>query len=596
MKKIQQKILKKILRWNLNRANSYYFTILISILVGLTAGLASVLLKNSVNFIKHIVENNILTENLHFLYFLAPAVGILITFIFIRNIIGEKKAEGEGIPKVLYAISKNQAFIKFHETFSKIIASSLTVGMGGSAGLEGPAAATGAAIGSNIGRLFKITYRQKIILIGAATAASISSIFKSPITGIVFALEVIMIDLSTQTIIPILVASVSGLLTSYFLSGTNVLYFVSISEKFNIQQFPYYLSLGIVCGFISLYFSQTFIFFSKKFKKISKPIIRYLIGSSLLGLLVFLFPSLYGEGFEVINSAVNSDFSHIFNNFFIHQSSNNLLIIILLATIVLLKIISTAFTLNAGGVGGIFAPMLFTGANLGLLIAIIVKELFGYHISFTNSSLVAMSGIISGVLHAPLTGIFLIAEITNGYALLFPILIVATTSFIVVRIFSKNNIYSYELAQRKEVLTHHADKNALCLIDIEKLIEKDFFPLKPDLKLGHITMAVRKSSRNIFPVLDDNNNFLGIVTLDRIRKIMFRQELYEKIKVTDIMEIPETAFIIDKDDAENIAEKLQKSGTFNIPVLGSDGKYYGFISRANFFSHYRNLLKTFSSE
>lgn len=594
MKNSRIRFFRKFLHWRLNQANSYYFTILISIFIGLFAGLSSVLIKNTVDLIKHFVQRDIISHHSWFIYILAPAFGIILTLLFIKYILREHIGEGEGIPKVLHAISKNQAFIKFHETFSKIITSALTVGFGGSAGLEGPAVATGAAIGSNIGRYFKIPYRQKIIFIGAAAAAAISSIFKSPITGVVFALEVIMIDLTTQSILPILIASVTGLITSYFLTGTNVIYFTSPLKSFELSQVPVYIIIGIISGFVAVYFSFVYISFSRMFKKIKKFYKRTIIGAGSLGLLLIIFPSLFGEGFEVMNSGLNGNFSYIFDGKLFAQTTNFTVIIILLASLVLLKIISTSLTIGAGGVGGIFAPMLFTGMNLGVLIAFLAKKL-GYDLPMSNSALVAMSGIIAGVLQAPLTGIFLIAEITQGYELVFPLMIVSTISFVIVRLFYKNNIYSFELAQKNELLTHHADKNALFLIDINDIIEKDFYKLNPEFKLRKIVDIVVQTHRNLFPVLDDEGHLLGIISLDRLRKIMFKQDLYDKIKASDLMEMPEIAFIVEKDSPEDIAEKLQKAGTFNIVVL-KNAKYEGFISRANFFSHYRNLLRDFSSE
>lgn len=590
MKHLTKKIYKKLLNWRLKENHSYYFTVIISIIIGLAAGFTAVILKNTVFTIRNFAENILNKFNFPFVYFIFPLIGIGATVIFMYFVIREQHW-GEGIPRILFVISKNQGFMKIHETFSKIIGSALTIGFGGSAGLEGPAAATGAAIGSNVSKLFNIAYRQKIILIGAATSAAISSIFHSPITGIVFSLEIIMIDLTLQSIVPILVSSITGLITSYFLTGTNFIYNVKLTDSFRMVNLPYYFIVGIIAALVSLYFSKTYLFISKIFEKKRNIAQKFLIGGTLASILIFLFPQLYGEGYEIINKSFTGDYSYIFESKIFGESPN---IILALLTLVILKIIATSLTINAGGIGGVFAPLIFTGSNLGLLISLTSKN-FKITSNPTTSALVATAGLISGVLHAPLTAIFLVTEITGGYQIFIPILITSTTSFVIVRAFQKNNIFSLELANKKALLTHHADKNALTLIELNKIIEKDFIKISPEENLGHLVEKIQRSHRNIFPVVDETDNFQGIVTLDRVRKIMFKPELYNKIKIKQIMEIPEQVVELSQDTNETIAEKLQKNNIFNIVVL--DGtRYIGFISRANFFSAYRNLLKIFSSE
>lgn len=584
---------KKFVKWRLNHTNNYYFLLFLSILTGFGSGIAAVLIKNLVHFIQTLVKNWSLFENYNYLYFLFPLLGISIVVLFIKLIL--KNEVGDGVPKVLYSISRNNAFIKAHNLFSSIISSALTVGFGGSVGLEGPTVATGAAIGSNIGRTFKVAYRQKIILLGAASAGAMAAIFKAPIAGVVFALEVIMIDLTTQSIIPILLAAASGSLTSFLFTGTNVLYSFSLNDEFVLNQIPYFIILGIVTGLVAVYFTEIYTKISNIFSKIKKPFKKLLIGGSLLGLLIFIFPALYGEGYETINSALHGDYSYLFqSNIFSFNQQHFLLLFVLFLSMVLLKIIATSFTFGAGGIGGIFAPTLFTGANTGLFLAVIFKNL-GFDISSSNSALVGMSGLIAGVLQAPLTGIFLIGEITHGYDLLFPLMITSTISFITVRVFEKNNIYTIQLARRKQLLTHHADKNTLTLIKMDSLIETNFLTVKINDSLGDLIKKVSKSQRNLFPVLDKDNTLLGIVDLNRIKKIMFKRDLYDKIKIKEIMYVPDVVIENENEDPDIIAEKLQKSGVFNI-VVTHNGKYKGFISRANFFSHYRSLLKDFSAD
>ncbi len=585
---------KKFIHWRLKDQNNYYFLLLLSIITGFGSGLAAVVIKNAVHFIKEFVNKGVPAHLTNYLYFVYPVIGIALVVIFIKHIL--KQEVGDGIPKILYAISRNSAYIKAHNLYSSIVTSALTVGFGGSVGLEGPTVATGGAIGANIGKLFRLSYRQRILLLGAASAGAMSAIFKAPIAGVVFALEVIMIDLTTQSIIPILLASVSGSITSFMFLGTNFLYSFTLKDSFYLNQIPYYIFLGVITGFLAVYFTEVYSKIINFFEKIQNRYKRLLIGGLALGLLIFIFPALYGEGYETINSALHGDYSYLFNNSIFYGIQDNFLTItFLFLAMMMLKIVATSLTFGAGGIGGIFAPTLFTGANTGLFVAFLSNKL-GYSISPSNSALVGMAGLIAGVLQAPLTGIFLIGEITGGYDLLFPLMIVATISFITVRMFEKNNIYTIQLAKRKELLTHHADKNTLHLLDIDKLLETNFIPIKYNQTLGELVKIIPESERNLFPVLDDNGVFLGIVSLQRIKTLIFKPQLYDKIKVKDLIYIPEYHITYGEDDAESIAEKLQKSANFNIVVLDKDKKYKGFVSRANFFSHYRKLLKTFSAD
>ena len=584
--------LRFLVRWRLKSQTHYYLLIFLSVIVGFLSGIIAAIIKHSVRFIENFLDKA--PENwLSYLHFLYPFIGIGLAVFFMVFIL--KQQVQHGIPSILFAISKNQAYLKPHNIYSSIITSALTVGFGGSVGLEGPTVATGGGIGSTLGAIFKINYREKIILLGAAASAAMAAIFKAPMAGIVFALEVIMIDLTTYSIIPILLASVTGSLTSFLLLGTNVIYPVNLTEYFIIKQTWYFILLGIITGLIAVYFTKVYIFIEKVFSKINNKFKRLLIGSLLLGLLIFLFPALYGEGYLTINSALKGDFNFILhNNIFSNIDENFTILIISIIILILLKAFATSITFGAGGIGGIFAPTLFIGANTGLVIALL-SNFFGYQISLNNSALVAMSGAISGVLLAPLTGIILISEITHGYELLFPLLVTSTISYITARIFIKNNIYTYQLAKRGELLTHNADKNILRLLKINDIIEKDFITVYPDQTLGDLVKAVSVSHRNLFPVIDYDGHFLGVISLDRIRKIMFKPELYDKIKVKDIMFIPPIVARINE-SAVSVAEKLQKQSIFNIVVVDQNNHYIGFISKANLFSKYRTLLSQFSSD
>lgn len=588
------KHLEKILHWRLDHHNSYYFLLLLSIITGFGSGLAAVIIKNSVHFIENFIKRDFSVNFPDYLYFIYPIIGITVVYIFVKSLI--KEEIGEGIPKVLYSISKNSGFMKPHNLYSSIISSALTVGFGGSVGLEGPTVATGGAIGANVGKFFNLSYRQRIVLLGAASAGAMSAIFKAPLAGVVFALEVIMIDLTTFSIIPILLASVSGSFTSYLFLGNNLLYKFTLVDPFEMNQISYFIVLGIVSGLMAVYFTKVYLKIAKIFSKIKSQLKRLLIGAGLLGILIFIFPAFYGEGYETINSGLAGDFSYLFNNSLFYTKQDNILIILsLFLVMMLLKIVATSLTFGAGGIGGVFAPTLFTGVNTGLFLAVAANHL-GMNVSLSNSALVGMAGLITGVLQAPLTGIFLIGEITGGYGLLFPLMITATVSFITVRIFTKNNIYTAALAKKKQLLTHHADKNTLHLLKLDSIIEKNFIPLKPNDTLRTIVEVIQKSSRNLFPVLKDDGTFVGIVGFSRVKNIMFKPKLYDKILAKELMFLPEFYIKYEEDTADTIAEKLQKSGIFNIVVIDRNKKYKGFISRANFFSKYRDLLKDFSAD
>jgi CIC family chloride channel protein len=589
-----KRFIRRMNYWRARRMNAYYFMMIAGTITGFLTGLAAVVLKNLVHLIKAFIDSSFPEQMTNYFYFVFPIIGLILVYIFIKYVL--RKTVGHGIPSVLYAISKNNAYIKPHNMFSSIISSSITVGFGGSVGLEGPTVATGGAIGANVGRLFNLDYQQKIILLGSAAAGAMAAIFKAPIAGVVFALEVIMIDLTTRSIVPILLASVSGSLTSFLFLGQNVLYPFTIESKFLVSQVPYYILLGILTGFFAVYFTKMYIYIDRLFSKIKKKFHRLMIGGILLGALIFIFPALYGEGYESINSCLQGDYKYLFKgNFFFDQSENILLLMFLFLAVVLLKVIATSVTFGAGGIGGIFAPTLFIGANVGLFFATVMNYFHITDISSSNSALIGMGGLIAGVLQAPLTGIFLIADITHGYELFVPLMITATIAYVTVKIFAKNNVYTFQLAKRGEVMTHHADKNILSLMKIEKVMETDFSVINPEQSLGELVKVISESKRNVFPVLYEDSTLAGIVTLDDIRKIIFIPALYDTYKVKDLMYYPSVTVSL-KDTMETIAGKIQSSGKFNVAVLDEEGRYLGFVSRANVFSTYRKMLKSFSSD
>ncbi len=468
------------------------------------------------------------------------------------------------------------------------------MGFGGSVGLEGPTVATGAALGSSIGQLFRFNYKQVVLLLGCACAGAMSAIFKAPIAGIVFALEVIMLDLTVASIIPLLMASASAALTSYLFMGDEFLYHFELTDKFTLSDSPYFIGLGILAGLVSLYFTRMYMSIGGLFEKIKKWQYRLLIGGATLGVLIFILPSLYGEGYEVVNLCLKGDYNHLFSNTLYHDYKDNIIaVIILFLAIVLFKVIATSITFGSGGIGGIFAPTLFMGANTGLFFAKGFNYL-GIDINPSNFALAGMAGTIAGVLHTPLTAIFLIAEITGGYGLFLPLMITATISYATIKLFETNSVYTIQLAKRGELMTHDKDKAVLKRMCVEKLIESNFNIVNVDATLGELVKVISESERNIFPVLDEEGNLLGIVFLNEIRNIIFKPEMYENTFVRDLMFMPDT-FVSPKEEMEDVAQKFHLTGHYNLPVL-DNGKYLGFVSRAKVFSSYRKLLKYFSDD
>ena len=591
MKKIN-KITFRILHFT-RKLPSRQLMIALSIVVGFVVGMIAVLMKNLVHLIQNLLTGGFSIDYSNYLYVVYPAVGILATLIFIKFIL--RRPVEDGVPNVLHAISKDHGIIKSHNTFSSIVTAALTVGFGGSVGLEGPTVVTGAATGSVFGKALGLNYKQVVSVLGFAAAAAMSAIFKAPIAAIVFALEVILFDMTMTALVPLLLASIVAALTSYFFLGQNVLYPFQVVQKFQLYETPYYLVFGLFTALISVYFIKMYVLSGKLFAKIKGWVWQFLIGAGALGGLIFLLPALYGEGYEAINLALTGNMDFIFDNsIFYSLRDNPHIALLLLFAILLFKVIATSLTFRAGGIGGIFAPTLFIGTMAGLLF-VKVSNFYGFtSLPESNFALVGMAGLLAGVVHAPLTAIFLIAEITGGYELFLPIMMVATTSYSVSKLLSPNSIYTIQLQKRGDFLSHHKDRAMLSLMSIDKLLERDFNTIDPDANLGELVKTVANSHRNIFPVVDQEGRFHGIIFLDQIRHIMFKPELYDSTPVSSLSFRPSKVVHLD-DDMETVAHKFQHSGKYNLVVLDGD-KYVGFVSRANVFSEYRKLLQDFSEE
>ncbi len=586
-------LVQKINKWRYEHISEKQFMMILSLPTGFLAGLSAIIIKKLAHWIRDYFYNIATTDNNYdLLFFILPTIGIFLTILVCRYVI--KRDVGHGIPGILYAIQKNKGAVKPYNTFASIITSSLTVGFGGSVGLEGPSVSTGSAIGSNIGQLLRLNQKNIVVLIGMGCAASLASIFQAPITGIIFAIEVFMIDISMASLVPIMVSSFVAILTSYFFLGRAFEYTITTSTAFIPSNSLFYVGLGIFVGLMSAYFMYVYFRVDKRFKRIKSPWMRFALGSAGLGILIFIFPALYGEGYEAINAALNADTSILFANTFLSIFQDNTWIILLLLLIIILfKAFATSFTFAAGGVGGTFAPALFIGSFSGMLFAMFFNTLGLGELNVTNFALVGMGGVIAGMLHAPLTGIFLIAEITNGYSLMVPLMIVTALSYAINRMFFKDSIYTKAVSEKGVKVSHNKDVSILNMMNINKLIETNFLTVHPEQTLRELLPVISSSTRNIFPVIDNEGNLKGHVLFDSIRKIIFEPSQYDTL-IEDIMLFPDY-LITTEDSAQEVVKKFERSGNYNIVVV--DGKkYLGYISRAQMFTTYQATLKEISDD
>jgi len=566
---------------------------ILSIIVGLLSALAAAFLKNSIHYTHQILTEGITRESGSYLYLVYPFTGMLLTLLFVKFIVRDNI--GHGISRILYSISRKNSYLRTHNTWTSIVASTITIGFGGSVGAEAPIVLTGSSIGSVIGRFFKLNYKNITLLIGCGAAGAVSGIFKAPIAGIVFTLEILMLDLTIASIVPLLISSVTAATVAYFLMGDQVLFTFNITEAFNIYNIPWYIVLGVITGMISLYFSKMTLLLEGSYEKIKNTWVRLVLGGIVLGGLVYLFPPLYGEGYDSIMLLLQGNTETVMGNSFFGEHSDSFIMISLFMTgMILLKVVASSSTNGAGGIGGIFAPTLFLGGITGYLVSNVFRKLDFVDLPDNRFVLVGMAGMMAGVMHAPLTAIFLIAEITGGYSLLIPLIITSTVAFITTRSFEKHSIYHVQLAERGDLITHDKDKAVLTRMNWKKDIETDLLKLNKGDTLGDFIKVISKSKRNIFPVVDEYNILEGVVSLDDVREIMFRQELYSNTYVKDIMTIP-PSYIDKKENIDTVMDTFRKTGAWNLPVL-DDGYYVGFISKSRIFSTYRELLQELSEE
>lgn len=583
-------LLRKFLIWKYKHISERQFIYILSILVGFLAGLGTVTLKNLTHGIRAFFISNVFKDYQSSLYFILPIVGLLLVYIIKQTWL--KTHIGHGISTTLHAISKLNGIIPRYNIYAALITAPLTAGFGGSVGLQGPAVSVGSALGSNAARLFHMSTKTRLLLVSCAAAGAMASMFKAPITAIIFAIEIFSLDIAFTSLVPLLLASVSAVVTSYFFLGTDVLLRFELTDKFEINDIGFYAVLGVVTGFMSVYYSKIFFGITNFFKQYESRAKRLLIGGLAIGTMLYTIPPLYGEGYGIINNLLKDDhMAAIGNTPFNFDLDNVWIVISLLFGITLFKAIAMTTTFGAGGVGGVFIPTLVMGSALGNAFAKVINNLgLDFNVSESNFTLIGMTGLMAGVLHAPLTAIFLIAEITGGYELFVPLMLVAAISFSITKYYISHSIYTLKLAKRGELITHDKDKNVLMMLEIDKVVETNFIKLRPEMLLREVLEnAVAKSSRNHFPVVDEKNQFLGVIRLDDIRHIMFNTDLYDKVDVESLMHADAGIIIYEEDTMNTIMDKFKFSGAWNLPVI-KHGKYYGYISKSKLLTAYRRQL------
>ena len=593
----EKTLLGRIVRWRTEHLSTRQFTLILSFFVGLFAAIAAYCLHWLIKQIQLLLTAGFSISSFNWLYLVFPVVGIYLTSLFIRYIV--KDNISHGITRVLYAISSKQSRLKGHNCWSSVVASAITIGFGGSVGAEAPIVLTGSAIGSNLGQLFKLDNRTLMLLVGCGASAAIAGIYKAPIAGLVFTLEVLMVDLTMASLLPILIACVTATCFTYIFVGTESMFTFHIDGAWIIERVPASVLFGVFCGLISLYFMRTMTVCENMFAAMKNhTYLRLIVGGVILSSLIFLFPSLYGEGFSSINILLNgeteSDWSQILNNSLFY--GHNHLLVLYIGLVLFTKVFATSATNGSGGCGGTFAPSLFIGAFGGFFFARLWNIYqVGIYIPEKNFTLLGMAGVMAGVMHSPLTAMFLIAEITGGYQLLLPLMIVCISSYLTINIFEPHSIYGMRLARQGKLITHHTDRSILTLMNLESIIDKDYIAVRPDMQLGDLVHAISRSHTSFIPVLDAGGSLVGEIDVTKIRHIMFRTELYQKFSVAQIM-TQSPATLRRNDPMEEVMGKFDKTDAAFLPVLDENNKLLGFISRTRMYAMYRQMVADFSTE
>ena len=589
--------ISRIDSWRATHVSERMFVLILAFLVGLLSAVAAFVLHWLINQIVALLTGGFDATSFNLLYLVYPMVGILLTMLFVRYVV--KDNISHGITRILYAISQNRSRLKIHNTWSSVVASAITIGFGGSVGAEAPIVLTGSAIGSNLVKLFRMDSRTLMLLVGCGAAGAIAGIFKAPIAGLVFTLEVLMIDLTMASLMPILVSCVTATCFTYIFSGDAALFTFHLDDSWTVQRIPACIFLGIFCGLVSLYFVRTMGFCEDLFARLKKhPYVRWVVGGSLLAVLIFLFPSLYGEGYSSINLLLNgqgeSDWSQILNNSLFAGEERLLVLYVFL--VLLTKVFATSATNGGGGCGGTFAPSLFIGCFAGFFFSRVWNIYdVGVYVPEKNFALMGMAGVMSGVMHAPLTGIFLIAELTGGYSLFLPLMIVSVSSFLTINIFEPHSIYGSRLAKEGKLITHHTDHAVLTLMQLDSVIDRDYVFVGPDTELASIVHKISNSKGSVLPVLDAAGSLLGEIDIKKIRHVVFRIELYHHFTASQLMQEP-PAVLADSLPMTAVMRTFDATRADYLPVLDRDGHLKGYLSREHVFTQYRKMVADMSEE
>jgi len=590
-------LFSRFLEWRGEHVSERTFVLVLAFLVGFFAAVAAFVLHGMINQIVAFLTDSFEEENANWLYLVYPVIGIFLTMLFVRYVV--KDNISHGITRILYAISSKQSRLRGHNCWTSVFASAITIGFGGSVGAEAPIVLTGSAIGSNLGKLFKMDNRTLLLLVGCGAAGAIAGIFKAPIAGLVFTLEVLMIDLTMASLLPVLISCVTATCFTYIFRGSTALFTFHLDSEWMVERVPANILLGVACGLISLYFIRTMTMCENIFAKFKdKPYIKLMIGGATLSLLIFLFPSLYGEGYHDINLLLNgrtdADFDEILNNSLFAGHGN--LLVLYLALVLLTKVFATSATNGGGGCGGTFAPSLFIGCFGGFLFARLWNIYqIGVHLPEKNFALLGMAGVMSGVMHAPLTGIFLIAEITGGYDLFMPLMIVSVCAYLTIIVFEPHSIYGMRLAKQGKLITHHTDRAVLTLMSLDSVIEKNYISVEPDMELGKIVNKISQSRSDVLPVLDAAGNLLGEINLTKIRHVVFRTELYHHFKAHQLMSRP-AATLNDDMPMVQVMKTFDDTHAEWLPVLDSESHMKGYISHQRIYGMYRKMVADMSEE
>lgn len=593
----EQTLMERIISWRKQYITDRQFTLFLSFLVGFFAAIAAFILHWIIEEIALLLTSKFDANTFNWMYLVYPVIGIYLTSLFVRYIV--KDEISHGITRILYAISSKRSRLKGHNCWSSVIASAITIGFGGSVGAEAPIVLTGSAIGSNLGKLFNMDNKTLMLLVGCGAAAAIAGIFKAPIAGLVFTLEVLMIDLTMASLLPILISSVTATCFTYIFTGSDPLFFFHLDSAWPVERVPANILLGIFGGFVSLYFIRTMTACESVFGRIkNRPMLKLLLGAMVLSPLIFLFPSLYGEGYGSINILLNgkteAEWETILHNSPFYGNSEMLLPYI--GMVLLTKVFATSATNGGGGCGGTFAPSLFIGAFAGFFFARVwnIYEI-GIYLPEKNFALLGMSAVMAGVMHAPLTGIFLIAEITGGYQMFIPLMIVSICAYLTIIIFEPHSIYGMRLARQGKLITHHKDRAVLTLMSLDSVIDKSFTAVSPELNLASLVHAISKSHNNVLPVLDDAGNLLGEIDITKLRHIVFRTELYHHFKVKQLMSQPEATLSVN-DTMEIVMKKFDQTDSAMLPVLDNENHLQGYISRTHMYTMYRKMVADLSED